>query len=91
MQKDPLISILAGALCIAAFGVFVLAMSCEVRFRQLQSIQPRAANIQMTQSIITGLAGDVLEYSKRNPSIDPLLQQVGLKPAGRTAAKPATK
>ncbi|MCX6894548.1 MAG: hypothetical protein NTZ16_03390 [Verrucomicrobia bacterium] len=93
MQKDPVIAFLAGAVCLAAFGVFVLTMSCEARFRQLRTIQPRVASIQVTQNLITGLANEVMEYSKHNPAIDPLLQQVGLKPGkvAPAAAKPAAK
>jgi hypothetical protein len=92
MQKNPLVAFLSGALCLAALGVFVLAISCEVRFRQLRRLQPRVANIQMTQNVITSLANEMMEYSKRNPVVDPILQQVGLKP-GKTAApaKPSGK
>lgn len=91
MQKDSVVSFLAGALCLAALGVFILAISCEVRFRQLRTLQPRVANVQLTQNIITGLANEVMEYSKRNPSVDPILQQVGLKPGKPAAAAPAAK
>jgi hypothetical protein len=92
MQKDPVVAFLAGALCLAALGVFLLAMVCEVRFRQLRQLQPQLVNIQYTQNVINGLAVDVVEYSKHNPAIDPILQQVGLKP-GKAApvAKPAGK
>ena len=93
MQKDPVISFLAGALCLAALGVFILAMSCEVRFRQLRAIQPKVVNIQYTQNLITGLVNDLMEYSKHNPAVDPILQNVGLKPgkAAAPAAKPSAK
>jgi hypothetical protein len=40
------------------------------------------------------LANDAIEYSRRNPSIDPLLQKFELKPvsAGQPAAgQPATR
>jgi hypothetical protein len=92
MQKNPVIAFLSGALCLAALGVFVLAISCEVRFRQLRTLQPRVANIQLTQNVVTALANDMMEYSKHNPAVDPLLQQVGLKP-GKAAptAKPSAK
>ena len=90
MQKNPIIAFLSGALCLAALGVFVLALSCEVRFRQLRQLQPRVASIQVTQNVIAALANEMMEYSKRNPAVDQVLQQVGLKP-GKTAATPTTK
>jgi hypothetical protein len=43
---------------------------------------------------MTALANDTLEYSKKNPAIDPILESVGLKPAKSNvpaAVKPATK
>lgn len=67
-------------------------MVCEVRFRQLRKLQPQLVNIQYTQNVINGLAVELVEYSKQNPAIDPILQQVGLKPGKPApAAKPAGK
>lgn len=92
MQKDPVIAFLAGALCFAALGVFLLSMVCEMRFRQLRKLQPKLVNIQHTQNVINNLANEVMEYSKHNPAVDPILQQVGLKPGkAAPAPKPAGK
>jgi hypothetical protein len=44
--------------------------------------------------MINALANDTVEYSKKNPDIDPILESVGLKPAKSapaTTGKPATK
>ena len=86
MQKDPLISFLAGALCLAALGVFVLTMTCEWRFRQLRRLQPAVVQVQQKGAIADALANETTEYSKRNPAVNPILQNVGLLPA-----KPAAK
>jgi len=86
MQKNPLISFLAGALCLAALIVFALTLICEWRFRQLRRIQPLVAQVQQKSAFADALANEIMEYSKRNPAVDPILQNVGLKPA-----KPATR
>ena len=86
MQKDPLVAFLAGALSLAAFGVFVLAISCEWRFRQIKHLAPQVAAVQQQQQFYIALANDVIEYSKHNPAVNPILQSVNI-PVGKPAAK----
>ncbi len=86
MQKDPLVAFLSGALCLAALGVFILAISCEWRFRQMKKIAPQVAAAQQQQQFYIALANDALEYSKHNPAINPILQSVNL-PVAKPAAK----
>ena len=90
MQKDPVVAFLAGALCLAALGVFLLTGIFEWQFRTLRPLQPKVANIQLEQNRIINLANEVMEYSKHNPAVDPILQHVGLKP-GKAAPAPAAK
>lgn len=87
MQKDPLISALVGALFLGAVVVVVLVASFEYHSRHIRKLQPQLVNIQNNRAIVNSLANDAMEYSKRNPSIDPILQSVGVKPGGKTAAK----
>jgi hypothetical protein len=84
MQKNPFISFLAGALCLAAVAVFALTIICEWRFRQLRRIQPLVLQVQQNSKFADALANEIMEYSKRNPAVDPILQNVGLKPAKTT-------
>lgn len=81
MQKDPLISFLAGALCLAALGVFVLTITCEWRFRQLRRLQPQVLQVQQNGQRADALAADTIEYAKHNPAVNSILQNAGLKPA----------
>lgn len=86
MQKDSLVAFLSGALCLAAVGVFVLAISCEWRYRQLKGLAPQMAAVQQQQQFFINLANETIEYSKRNPAINPILQSVNL-PTIKPAAK----
>ena len=87
MQKDPLISALVGALFLGAAVVLALAVGFEMHARHIRRLQPQLVQIQNSKLVIDALAGDAVEYSKRNPAIDPILQSVGMKPGGKPAAK----
>ena len=96
MKKSPLTVILLGVLAVSAVASVVFCLLYLLNTRQLHRFQTQAAMIQYRQSLINALATDALEYSKKNPAIDPILESVGAKPAkaGLTPAptnKPATK
>ena len=62
--------------------------------RELRSLQAQANMINNNRTVINALANDTIEYSKKNPDIDPILESVGLKPAKSAPAatnKTATK
>src|SRR5688572_33210494 len=56
--------------------------------RELQALEYQYQAMQQTSSAIQALANESLEYSRRNPTIDPLLQQFELKPRA-TSQTPA--
>jgi len=50
--------------------------------------------INNNRATINALANDVMEYSKKNQAIDPILESVGLKPGKSNlpaTTKPTTK
>jgi len=62
--------------------------------RELRTLQSQTAFINNNRTLVNSLANDAVEYSKKNPAIDPILESVGIKPAksaptaaGRSAAK----
>lgn len=66
--------------------LFVMAALCAwfaERFafgtRDLRRLQPQVAAINGRLNVAQSLLNDTLEYSKRNPTIDPLLQSLMLK------------
>jgi hypothetical protein len=59
---------------------------------QGQKLQGQLAVANRNREIVRAMATDALEYSKKNPALDPLLQQLELKPKpAAPAAKPSTR
>jgi hypothetical protein len=81
MNKSPLPTILLAVLAVSALASVVLCWQYISNTRQLRQLNTSAAQINNNRAIINALATDALEYSKRNPSIDPLLESIGAKPA----------
>ncbi len=87
--KNLLLTILTGLLFLSA----VLSAICAIIYvrgsGELRGLQGQAASIDNNRAVTRALAGEAMEYSKRNPSIDPVLQTFGLKSA--PASPKATK
>ncbi|MDB6112803.1 MAG: hypothetical protein JWR69_4553 [Pedosphaera sp.] len=70
-----------------------LTFRYSLSMRRMQRLQPQIVSVNNSRNIVQALLNDIGEYSKKNPSILPLLQPV---PAPKTsllapAAKPVTK
>jgi len=94
MKNNPLPRVLLGVLLVSALASVVLCWLYISNTRQLRTLQGQLKIINNNRTVMATLANDALEYSKKNPAIDPILESVGLKPAktGTPAAtKPATK
>jgi hypothetical protein len=89
MKMSPLTAILLGALVASVLASAALSwfyMSRENKRRALQvQMQNEVVAIQRNQVYISGLANDLLEYSKTHKDIEPLLESAGL--TNRTAGK----
>lgn len=74
--------------CTLSLGVFLVCalytvwLSLRLFFsaQELQQLQYTSARIDQNQEIIQALANEALEYSKKNPAIDPILRQFEIKP-----------
>ena len=95
-KKITLTGVLVVFLCL--FTVFNVALCARygltmAYYRQLQirvgQLQVENALVARNRALIHAVASDALEYSKKNPAIDPLLEQLGLKGKGATGAAPA--
>jgi hypothetical protein len=77
-------------LCYWYVRVLVYAQALQA---QGQTLQRQLGVASRNNEIVRAMASDALEYSKRNPAIDPLLQQLDLKPkpSAGAPAKPATR
>ncbi len=89
MQKSPLTAILLTVLLVNVVATAVLSFSYVWQMREAQRLQVQINEINQARNLVQALANDAVEYSKRNPGIDPLLQSVNLKPAKPVPA-PAT-
>jgi hypothetical protein len=51
---------------------------------ELRGLQSQVARMESGRNLARALEAEALEYSKRNPAIDPILRAVGSKPAPTT-------
>ena len=94
MKINSTSTILNWALAISLTVLFVGGIQYLVRTREVRSIQAQMGNFQNRQALLNSFANDILEYSKHNPAIDPILVSLRIKadtstPTGTT--KPVTK
>jgi hypothetical protein len=89
MKSNSLITVLLGGLILVAVCAAYFLLSYNFAYRELRRLQPRVVAATNTRAVMQALAADLLEYSKRNQDIDPLLLTVGIK-GGTTNALPAT-
>jgi len=85
MKNDPLTMILLVVLGVFALAAVGLCMFYIHDTRLARSYQANIMMINGRDQAIRQLATDALEYSKRNPAIDPILEAAGVKPKSGAA------
>jgi hypothetical protein len=90
MKNNQLTTILLGLLSLSALASVVLCWLYISNTRELRGFQTQVAAINNNSAVMRALANDAIEYSKRNPAIDPLLVSAGLK-SGKAAPTNAPK
>lgn len=78
--------LLALLLCVGLVGANYSFLYWK-RARELRQLQFQGATLNQQQNLIKALAAESLEYSKKNPAIDPILQSVGVKPGAAATSK----
>jgi hypothetical protein len=94
MKSNSLPAVLLGVLAISALASVVLCVFYVNGVRELRGLQGQMAAVQNNRVLATQLVADLMEYSKKNPAVVPLLESVGFKAQAGSAApsaKPATK
>lgn len=89
MNKSPLTTILTGALALSALTSLVLCYLHIQYTSEVRALQAPATQAVMKQNLLTPLLNDIVEYSKKNPAILPVLDAAGVKIQPAPAAKPA--
>ncbi len=79
MSRNPFAAVLVGVLFVSAALSVYYAVRFAYSTRDLRRIQPQVAEIQGRLNVAQSLLIETLEYSKRNPAIDPLLQSLNFK------------
>ena len=93
MNRSPattalLVILVVSALCSVAFcGLYVRDAM------RLRDLQRNTANLQIYRNTVVALINETLEYSKKNPSVDPILETAGFKqkPGAPQAPKTGSK
>jgi len=101
MNRNYVTGALLGLLFLSALSASLLCFRYLSSMRRLGHLQARFVTIQNHRNQIQALANEALEYSKRNPAIDPLLVDMAIKPkvvftpntpaANQPASAPAAK
>lgn len=95
MSKSLFAAVLVALLFVSAALNVYYALQLLFSTRRLRSVQPQVVEIQNRLTLARALLNETLEYSKRNPAIDPLLQSLKFKtnPLAAEGAipKPAVK
>jgi hypothetical protein len=90
MKSIGTTTILNWALAIAVIGVSLGGMQYYFKTREVRTLQAQIMNYQNKQAIMNNLIAETMQYSQRNPAIDPILEAIGAKP-GKSAPAAATK
>ena len=91
MRNNVLTQLLVGLVALSVLATSGLAFYYVRSVQKLNRLQLQSAVINRNRGLVNSLATETLEYSKRNPAIDPVLQSVGIKPkpAGSVPMPPA--
>ena len=93
MNKSPAATVLLIVLVISALlSVLFCGLYIHTALN-LRSVQRGMATVQAYRNGFISLINDTVEYSKRNPAVDPILEGAGFKPraSAATPGKPAGK
>lgn len=92
MKSNPVTSLLMAVLFVNAVFTALMTFNYVRSMRTLQTLQGQRAVMTRELNIFNALVNDTLEYSKRNPAVEPILQNLGLKPnRPATPAQPTGK
>ena len=89
MKKTPLNSILLTVTAVSAILSFILVGWTFYYARQAGGLRNQVVFINNTRPMINNLAIELNEYSKKNPSIDPILISAQFKRLAAPATQPA--
>ncbi len=87
MERNSGIVFLIGVLAISTIAATLLAFIYVRSTSQLRTVQAQVPQVEAYRGMAQQLAGDVYEYSKTHPAVNPILQSIGMQPATSNPAK----
>jgi hypothetical protein len=81
MDRNTGVLFLIGAFVISTIVATLLTFVYVRNGSQLRTVQMQLPQLDAHRSKAQQLAGDVFEYSKTHPEINPILQSIGATPA----------
>jgi hypothetical protein len=82
MKDNSFAALLIGVLALGALVTASLSFVYVTNAKKLRTLQFQAAVINQNRAIIRDLVAESVEYSKRNPAMEPIIESVGIKLKG---------
>lgn len=79
---------LIGLLGVTVLAAAILTLIYVQSTRKLNKLQVQANVITQYRSRMHALANEAVDYSRRNPAIEPILREIGIKPLPRHDSEP---
>jgi hypothetical protein len=80
MKINLLTAVLVGVLLVCSLLATWISVRYFFSVKELQQLQGEMLRVNQTVAAVQSLAAQAVDYSKRNPAIDPILQSFELKP-----------
>ncbi len=88
MKNSPLTkALLVVVVAISLWSVY-LCWSFITKSRDLRQLQAQVNFFSSRQQVLQNLLAECVEYSKKNPAINPILESAGVRSTGTNAAAP---
>jgi hypothetical protein len=89
MRNNQMTSLLVGMLFLLTLFTGWLTLKYNWSLRDLQQVQAKANSVNTLRNTLQSLAAETIEYSKKNPAIEPLLQSLASRNAAASSAAAA--
>ena len=88
-RHNPVGVVLVGLLAVTAVWDGWCAFQWYRGAREAQTLEFNYQRINNTSVAVNSLVNETIEYSKRNPSIEPILNEYNIRPRGAPFSGPA--
>ena len=90
MKNNQLIKVLLFLLVAISLWSVYLCWSYIAKSRDLRTLQGQVTYFTQRDQALQNLLGESVEYGKKNPDINKLLEAAGVRPTASNASAPAT-